>query len=207
MKPRGDQGGSRAAATAEREAPERRPAAPNLDDVRRRQRDEYGGLSWGSAFFGWLVAVGLAALLIALLSAAGAAVGITKTSPEEAAAAADTIGIVGGILLLAILVVAYYAGGYVAGRMARFNGPRQGFAVWLLGLTVTIVLAVAGVLLGAEYNVLTSLNLPRIPVDEGSLTTGGLIALAAVVIGTLLAAVSGGKAGSHYHRKVDRVGR
>ena len=53
---------------------------------------------------------------------------------------------------------------------------------------------------------LESLNLPRIPVDEGSLTTGGLIALAAVVVGTLLAAVSGGKAGSHYHRKVDRVG-
>ena len=90
--------------------------------------------------------------------------------------------------------------------MARFNGPRQGFAVWLLGLVVTVVLAVAGVLLGAEYNVLGSLNLPRIPVDEGSLTTGGLIALAAVLIGTLLAAVAGGKAGSHYHRRVDRVG-
>jgi hypothetical protein len=71
---------------------------------------------------------------------------------------------------------------------------------------VTVVLAVAGVLLGAEYNVLSSLNLPRIPVDEGSLTTGGLIALAAVLVGTLLAAVAGGKAGTHYHRKVDRVG-
>jgi MFS family permease len=199
-------GGSRSAATAERDAPAGRRTAPNLDDVRRRQREEFGGLSWGSAFFGWLVAVGLATLLIALLSAAGAAVGITKTSPDQAAGAADTIGIVGGILLLTILVIAYYAGGYVAGRMARFNGPRQGFAVWLLGLIVTIVLAVAGVLLGAKYNVLTSLNLPRIPVDEGSLTTGGLIALGAVVVGTLLAAVAGGKAGSRYHRKVDRVG-
>jgi hypothetical protein len=206
MSARGDVGGSRSAATAEREAPERRRATRNLDDVRRRQREQYGGLSWGSAFFGWLVAVGLAALLIALLSAAGAAIGITNTSTDAATRAADTIGIVGGILLVAILVIAYYAGGYVAGRMARFNGPRQGFAVWLLGLIVTIVLAVAGVLLGAEYNVLNGLNLPRIPVDEGSLTTGGLIALAAVLVGTLLAAVSGGKAGSHYHRKVDRVG-
>jgi amino acid transporter len=207
MSVRGGSGGSRSAATAERDAPAGRRTAPNLDDVRRRQREEFGGLSWGSAFFGWLVAVGLATLLIALLSAAGAAVGLTQTSPEEASGSAGTIGLVGGILLLAILVIAYYAGGYVGGRMARFNGPRQGFAVWLLGLVVTIVLAVAGVLLGAEYNVLTSLNLPRIPVDEGSLTTGGLIALAAVVIGTLLAAVAGGKAGSHYHRKVDRVGR
>jgi MFS family permease len=203
MSSRADHGGSHAAATAEREAPERRSATA---DIRRRQREKYGGLSLGSAFFGWLVAVGVAVLLIALLSAAGAAVGLTEASPEQAARAADTIGIVGGILMLAVLVVAYYAGGYVAGRMARFNGPRQGFAVWLLGLIVTIALAVAGVLLGAEYNVLAGLNLPRIPVDEGSLTTGGLIALAAAVIGTLLAAVAGGKAGSHYHRKVDRVG-
>jgi MFS family permease len=207
MASRTNQSGSRAAATAERAAPDRRRATPERDDVGRRQREEYGGLSWGSAFFGWLVAVGLAGLLVALLGAAGAAVGLTQASPEEAGDSAGTIGIVGGILMVAVLVVAYYAGGYVAGRMARFNGARQGFAVWLLGLIVTAVLAVAGLLLGAEYNVLESLNLPRIPVDEGSLTTGGLIALAAVVVGTLLAAVSGGKAGSHYHRKVDRVGR
>jgi len=60
--------------------------------------------------------------------------------------------------------------------------------------------------LGAKYNVLSQLNLPRIPVDEGSLTTGGLIALAAVVVGTLVAAIAGGKSGTHYHRKIDRIG-
>jgi amino acid transporter len=183
-----------------------RRSGPAPEEVHRRQREEYGGLSWGSAFFGWLVAVGVSALLIAILSAAGAAIGLTETSADEAASSAETVGIVGGIVLLAILMLAYYAGGYVAGRMARFNGPRQGVATWLIGLIVTVVLAVAGVLLGAEYNVLSSLNLPRIPVDEGSLTTGGLIALAAVLVGTLLAAVAGGKAGTHYHRKVDRVG-
>jgi len=200
--------GSRSATTATRpeNGGDHRPDRTTADEIGRRQREEFGGFSWGSAFFGWLAAVGLAALLTALLSAAGAAVGLTETSPEEAASSASTVGIVGGILLLLVLAIAYYAGGYVAGRMARFNGPRQGVGVWLIGLIVTVVLAVAGVLLGAEYNVLSSLNLPRIPVDEGSLTTGGLIALAAVVIGTLLAAIAGGKAGSHYHRKVDRVG-
>jgi hypothetical protein len=53
---------------------------------------------------------------------------------------------------------------------------------------------------------LSSLQLPRIPVGEGSLTTGGLIALAAVLLGTLPAAIAGGKGGTHFHRKVDRVG-
>ena len=183
-----------------------RPRTASPDAVRARQREEFGGFSWASAFFGWLVAVGMAALLTALLSAAGAAVGLTTTSEQDASGAADTIGIVGGVLVLLILVLAYYAGGYVAGRMARFNGPRQGLGVWLMGLLVTVLLAVAGVLLGAEYNVLSQLNLPRIPIDEGTLTTGGLIALAAVVVGTLLAAIAGGKAGTHYHRKIDRIG-
>ena len=187
-------------------APDERTTGRSREDVSRRQREEFGGFSRASAFFGWLVAVGLAALLTALLSAAGAAVGLTQDAGDEAAGSAETVGIVGGILLLAVLVAAYYCGGYVAGRMARFNGPRQGFGVWVLGLIVTVVLAVAGVILGAEYNVLSSLNLPRVPVGEGTLTTGGLIALVAVVVGTLLAAVAGGKAGSHFHRKVDRVG-
>src|SRR5215207_7802175 len=108
----------------------------------RRQREEFGGLHWGSAFFGWLVAVGIATLLTALLSAAGAAVGFTQVSADDALSNAGTIGIVGGIVLLAILLIAYYAGGYVAGRMARFNGTKQGLGVWVIGLLVTIALAV-----------------------------------------------------------------
>ena len=192
-------------ATAEPRGTRERPVTGSRDVI-ARQRDEFGGLNWGSAFFGWLVAIGVATLLTAILSAAGAAIGLTSTSSSEASSKAGTISIVGGIVLLVILGIAYYAGGYVAGRMSRFDGPRQGLGVWLIGLIVTVVLAVAGVLLGAKYNVLSQLNLPRIPVDEGSLTTGGLIALLAIVIVTLLAAIAGGKQGTHYHRKIDRTG-
>jgi hypothetical protein len=194
--------------TSERERASVRSGAEPLGsrDVMERQREEHGGLNWGAAFFGWLVAIGVASLLIAVLSAAGAAIGLTKASASDASGSAGTVSIVGGIVMLVILLIAYYAGGYVAGRMSRFDGPRQGLGTWLIGLIVTVVLAVAGVLLGAKYNVLSQLNLPRIPVDEGSLTTGGLIALAAIVIGTLLAAMAGGKQGTHYHRKIDRTG-
>jgi MFS family permease len=198
-------------AGAERAAP--RDATPSepprepVKEMQKRQREEFGGLHWGSAFFGWLVAVGIATLLTAILSAAGAAVGFTQgASTQDATTDADTIGIVGGIVLLAILLIAYYAGGYVAGRMSRFSGPKQGLGVWIIALAVTVVLAVAGAVLGAKYNVLSQLNLPRVPIGEGALTTGGLIALAAAVLGTLLAAVAGGKAGTHYHRKIDRAG-
>ena len=182
----------------------RRPE--RVGEVRARQREEFGGVNWGSAFFGWLVAVGMAAILLGLLSAAGAAFGLSDVSDSEAKQNAETIGIIGAILLLLVLGIAYFCGGYVSGRMSRFDGGRQGVAVWVLGLVVTIVLAVAAALFGAEYNVLERLNLPRIPIEEGSLTAGAAITLAVVVIATLLLAMMGGKAGERYHKKVDRVG-
>jgi len=174
--------------------------------VRARQREEFGGVNWGAAFFGWLVAVGLGALLVGLLAAAGAAVGLTALSETEAAGSAAEIGLGGAIALLAALAVAYFAGGYVAGRMSRFDGARQGLGTWLLGLVVTVVLAIVGAVLGSEYNVLEQLELPAVPVGDSELATGGVLALIIVVVGTLIAAIAGGKAGERYHRKVDRAG-
>lgn len=169
-------------------------------------REEFGGVNWGAAFFGWLVAIGLSAILIALLSALGAAVGASQgASASDARSQAGSAGLVGAILLLLVLMVAYYCGGYVAGRMSRFDGGRQGAMVWVFGLIVTIILAVAGALLGARFNVLQQVSLPGLPLNRDTLATGGLITLLAVVVGTLLAAFTGGKAGRRYHTKVDRL--
>jgi hypothetical protein len=194
-------------AVAERPVVETEATAPreHLRAVRARQREEYGGVNWGAAFFGWLVAIGLGALLVGLLAAMGAAVGLTELSDSEAVGNAGEIGIGGAIALLVALAIAYYCGGYVAGRMSRFDGARQGVGAWLFGIVVTIVLAVAAAILGSEYNVLDQLNLPALPVGEDTMTTGGVIALAAVLLGTLFAAIVGGKAGERYHRKVDRA--
>jgi MFS family permease len=90
--------------------------------------------------------------------------------------------------------------------MARFDGARQGVAVWVIGLLVVLALALAGLVFGSQYNVLQQLNLPRIPIDEGTATTGGVIALVAVLVVTLIGAVVGGKLGDRFHRKVDRAG-
>jgi hypothetical protein len=174
--------------------------------VRARQREEFGGVNWGAAFFGWLVAIGLGALLVGLLAAMGAAVGLTELSDTEAAGNASELGIGGAIALLVALAIAYAFGGYVAGRMSRFDGARQGMGAWLIGLIVTVILAIAGALLGAEYNVLEQLDLPALPVGDSELASGGALALALVVLVTLVAAVTGGKAGERYHLKVDRAG-
>jgi hypothetical protein len=110
-------------------------------------------------------------------------------------------------VLLVVLFVAYYCGGYVAGRMARFNGAKQGIAVWVWALFFAVVAAVLGAAAGAKFDVLARLNgFPRIPVNEGTLTTGGLIAALALVAVALIGAVLGGLAGMRFHRKVDKAG-
>ena len=171
--------------------------------VRARQHDEFGGVAWGSAFFGWLTAVGLGALLAGILSAVGAALALTEGNAVENASN-ETIGIVGGVALLIVLAISYFCGGYVAGRMARFDGARQGIGVFAWAIIVSALLAVAAVIGGSEYNVLERLDLPRLPIDEGTLTTGGIIALVAGLVTMLVAAILGGKVGERFHRKVDR---
>jgi amino acid transporter len=172
-------------------------------EVRARQRDEYGGINWGAAFFGWLVAVGMGAILTGIVSAAGAAIGFSE---GISGSQAETVSFVGAILLLVVLAIAYYCGGYVSGRMSRFDGGRQGVGAWLVGLVITILLGVAGAIAGSEYNVLAKFDAPRLPIDEGDLATGGLITLIAILVVSLLAAMAGGKAGERYHKKVDRTG-
>ncbi len=177
----------------------------HAESRRERQKDEFGGFSWLSTLAGWLSAAGLAAILTGILSGAGAALALNEVGSDVSGSEAQTIGLAGGIALLVVLALAYFFGGYVAGRMARFDGARQGVGVWLWGIIVAVIVAVLAVIGGSEFNVLDSLNLPRLPVDAGKLTTGGIIALIASLAVTLGAAMIGGKTGERFHKKVDRV--
>jgi hypothetical protein len=193
------------------------PSDPAVDDTtaldRRdvvgRQKDVFGGMKFGSCFFGWLTASGTAVLLAALVTGVGAALGLSRnvdvTNPTPAQT--ESIGFVGGIVLLAIIFVAYLAGGYVAGRMARFNGLKQGLGVWLWAVIMAVLVGIAGLLAGARFDVVARVNsFPRLPLNEGTLTIGGIIVAVGVVAASLIGALLGGLAGMRYHRRVDRAG-
>ena len=151
-------------------------------------------------------------LLLALVTAIGAGIaGSTDGGATDGAAQNPTttgiVGIVGIIVLLAILLLAYYCGGYVAGRMARFSGPKQGIAVWLWAIIITVILAIIGVIAGSQLDVLSQIGtIPTGTFDTGQVTLTGVFSLAAVIIVTLGGAILGGLAGMRFHRKVDRVG-
>ena len=177
-----------------------------------REKEEFGGVKIGSAFFGWLTATGTAVLLTAFVAAAGTAVSVATntdagSATTQAAHNPKTVGIVGALILLVVLFVAYYCGGYVAGRMARFNGLTQGLAVWLWAVVIAVVVAVLAAAAGSNYDVLSKLNsFPRIPVSEGTLTTGSIIVVVAVAVGSLAGALMGGLASMRFHRRVDKAG-
>ena len=171
------------------------------------RRDKFGGLNPGAAFFGWLVAMAVAILLTSIVGADRRRGRLQRPGHpvpgppagrhhrpgrrDRAARGADDR------LLLRR---------YVAGRMSRFSGTRQGLGVWLIGLLVTVIAIVLGAVFGQQYDILSRVNLPRLPISSDDLTTGGVIAALLVLGGTLVAALAGGSIGTHYHRRVDNTG-
>ncbi len=184
----------------------------SADEVVERQREKFGGVKVGSAFFGWLIALGVPAIVTGLAAATGVALGLDVMRTPRALAGdipldADTVGWISVGALLVMLLAAFYCGGYVAGRMARFSGIVQGIAVWAWALLASIAVAIMSVVLGIQNDLLGYVDtFPRLPVPDGVLTIAIIIAAVAVVAVSMGGAVLGGIVGVRYHRRVDRFG-
>ncbi|MDM7991389.1 TIGR04086 family membrane protein [Arthrobacter sp. zg-Y877] len=188
----------------------REASLPNREALLAREKERFGGFKFGAAFFGWLTATGMVVLLSALAAAIGAAVGLSAETnlgaALESAAANQSAGIIGAIIMLLVLLLAYFAGGYVAGRMARFNGAKQGVAVWLWALVAAAVVIILGLIFGNDIRSISQLNsVAPLPEDLEGVDAGTWIAVAASLVVTLLGAILGGLAGMRYHRRIDRA--
>lgn len=178
---------------------------PRVSSARHNEvaHDRFGGINWGAGFFGWLVAMAATLLLSGIIGAIVAAVGQEVNIANALQREAGTAGITAAIVLVVVASIGYYLGGYVAGRMSRFDGAKQGLGVWLIGLAIMVIAGVAGALFGREFNVLDRVQLPRLPLTGEEMGIAGLITLGVLLLCTLLAAMAGGKVGHHYHDKVD----
>lgn len=170
------------------------------------ERDEFGGVKVGSAFFGWVVAAGMTVLLGAVAGGIGFAVFGQGADLMTVASNMNTIGLVGGIAMLVILLLAYFCGGYVAARMARFHGARQGVAVWVWAIVITLVLVVVGYVAGPGEMQTQVEQVPEAVLPQGDVATVSLVVAGVIALTSLLGAVLGGLAGMGFHRRVDRAG-
>jgi hypothetical protein len=171
--------------------------------VVQREKDQFSGMRFFLGFFGWLTATGLTVLLLAVVAGIGALAGVQNAGGQQMQAA----GIGGAIVLLVVLLIAYFAGGYVAGRMARFSGLKQGLAVWLWALIIAVVVGIVGAIAGSQSGVTSLLSsIPQLPFSSSQLTAAGIASAIAVLVVTLIGALLGGIVGMRYHRRVDRAG-
>ena len=124
-----------------------------------RGRERFGGIDVPASVAGALVAIAAAVLIGGILGAAiggfGYQWGVEVDGMERELSAG---GLVAGVL---VLFVAFVAGGWAAGRMARFDGPRNGLHGSRLGLTARGRARRPRGFVGSRYDVFAEVDLPQ----------------------------------------------
>lgn len=184
---------------------ERMARSQRLGQTKRhaKQRATSGGLRWGSAFCGWCATVGMASMLAALLTAAGAAFAVSRGGTAVLSKNPYVVDLIGAGCIFAGLFLAFYVGGRVAGRMARVDGGRQGFAVWVWGMGIVIAVVIAIAALGLTYDLYRSIKPSQLPVGGTALIAALAAATVVTAVATLGAAVHGGRRGARLPGKFD----
>ncbi|HEX2048891.1 MAG TPA: hypothetical protein VHF27_14090 [Acidimicrobiales bacterium] len=162
-------------------------------------RSRFGGVDIPATIAGALAALGTAVLLAGLGSAAGS-FGY-QMGLEDAAEEVTVAGLIGG---LAALVLAFLIGGWVAGRVARYDGGRNGLLTALWFVLLSAVAAALGAWAGEEYDVFRNVNLPQW-FDTDALTPAALATGLLALVVMFGAAWVGGRLGERYHRRADSV--
>jgi hypothetical protein len=136
----------------------------------------------------------LAGLLGAAITGFGYQTGIEGLEEEVTAG-----GMIAGLVTL---FLAFLLGGWVAGRISRYDGLLNGFVVVVLTLLTAAVFALLGRWLDSEYNFFGQVGLPTWFTENAGTTeaiAGGIAAFVAMLLGALL----GGWLGERWHQRAD----
>jgi hypothetical protein len=173
------------------------------DDADRGVVDEWradeAGVSFGVAFFGWLVAGGIVVLLLASVGAVGTLIGWDRLAGWE------WVYVTAWIVVVVSLGIGAFSGGYAGGRMVPAHGGRQGLDVWLLSWGATALIVGLGYVAVHQYSVVARIDWTSLPIAETDRTAAALVGLAAIVLVTLVSAVVGGAAGSRCSARLSRI--
>lgn len=164
-------------------------------------RERFGGIDFPASLVGMLTALATVVLLGGLVGAAvdgiGYQTGLSGDNVEDISNGA----LVGGLV---VLFVGFLVGGWTAGRIARYDGARNGLvtAIW----TIVLAAALSGLaaLFGDEYDVLSNVDLPQW-FDRDAVTTTAIVTGAIAVVTMLIGGLLGGLWGTRYHRLADET--
>ena len=165
--------------------------------------ERFGGFDWWPDFIGWAVAIFFTLLFAGIAAAIVGSVGYQMDAPVSGSdPTSQKLGIGGVVGGLVAVFLGYLVGGYTAGRMARFDGVKNGIGVVLWTVIMAAGLGLLGTVLGNRFDLMQRL---RLDIDRQTLTTAGVVSLAVTLIVMLAGAMLGGKLGAGYHRTIDRA--
>lgn len=161
--------------------------------------DRFGGLDLPASLVGLLVAISLELMLAAGIAA------IVGTNFDLANISEDVaVGTL--VAAVAVMFVAYFVGGWAAGRVARYDGVLNGAMVALFGILLAALFAGLGAWAGDEYDLFAQVGAPSWVFDAlDGLGTEALIAGGAALAAMLIGGTLGGKLGENYHRDADET--
>jgi len=162
--------------------------------------DRFGGIDIPASLVGMLTALATTIILAGLIGAALGAVDY-QTGLEGDAEDIALWSMIGGV---AVLFFAYLVGGWAAGRMARYDGARNGFATGVWTLVFGAILAGLGAWFGSDYDVFRNVELPQW-FSTDAFTTRAIISGVAAIAAMFIGGIVGGLWGERYHRRADRT--
>ncbi len=178
------------------------PEGPEMREA--RLREIYGGVDFLASFIGCVFALVCLGVLLSFSALVLGFLGLTLNLGDQEIDAAIIPSLV---VIGLVLFVAYFSGGYVAGRLSRFDGGRNGAATVLWGILLSVLLALFGSILPVLQFVQEFAQASLVPAI-GGLVEAGIVGLA-IVIGALLLEVLGGflggRLGNSYHTRIDET--
>jgi hypothetical protein len=167
-------------------------------------KDRFGGIDTPAAVGGLFALIGTLAFLSALIGA-GAGGLQYQLNGIDVDGNLQEIEVLGIVVATLVVLSSAFIGGWVAARMARFDGVMNGIgvAIWLLLLVA--LFAALGAFVGAEYNAFQRVGLPdwfsQFSADDvtSGVIIGGVVAIAGLFLGSAL----GGLVGDAYNRRVE----
>ena len=164
-------------------------------------RDRFGGIDIPASLAGMLTALAMVVLLGGLASAAFDAYGYQTGFEGAEAEEISTGGVVAGWI---VLFVGFLVGGWTAGRIARYDGARNGLMAGIWTLVLAAAVSALAAWAGSEWDVLVRVELPQW-FDTDALTTTALLTGGVAIVTILFAALLGGLWGTRYHRIADET--
>lgn len=179
-----------------------------MEEREERLRDIYGGTDWLASFVGFIFALVSGAVLALIPAVILIPLGFSLDLGGQPLGAAAITGLV---IVGVVLFLMYFFGGYVSGRLARFDGGLNGVMLVIWTIILVVLFLLAGGIFSGFLPAGVAENMQSFVQDGVIATFNDLIAQGGVGIGVLVAGVLlavlgafvGGRTGGRYHRDID----